>query len=183
LIVSEGGIIRKSTPTYITTGKNIGKSNETNIITQAFRQALGTYNTTISKVASNIVGKDGEESVSIMPPPMLVQKIQNFPLKEQDFIDGITLQKKLNGVHYITFIDENQSIVKYSRGGLIYPPTSMPKITKALLGAVLRHLAGEVTGTQESNVVTTGAGTIFQQAIMRSNIGQELSVSFCKMIH
>jgi hypothetical protein len=126
----EGGTIRKSTPTYITTGKNIGKSNETNIITQAFRQALGTYNTTISKVASNIVGKDGEESVSIMPPPMLVQKIQNFPLKEQDFIDGITLQKKLNGVHYITFIDENQSIVKYSRGGLIYPNTSMPKITK-----------------------------------------------------
>lgn len=60
---------------------------------------------------------------------------------------------------------------------------SMPKITKALLGALLRHLAGEVTGTQESNVITTGAGTIFQQAIMRSNIGQELSVSFCKMIH
>jgi len=61
---------------------------------------------------------------------MLVQKIQNVPLTEIDFNNGITLQKKLNGVHYITFMDEDNSIVKYSRSGLIYPKTSMPKITR-----------------------------------------------------
>jgi hypothetical protein len=40
----EGGKIRDVTPTYITTGKNIGKANETNIVSQAFRDALGLYN-------------------------------------------------------------------------------------------------------------------------------------------
>ena len=60
---------------------------------------------------------------------------------------------------------------------------SMPKITKALVGALLRHLAGKATGTDESSLLTRGAGSVFQQAIMNSNIGQELSVGFCKMIH
>jgi hypothetical protein len=183
----EGGKIRDVTPTYITTGKNIGKANETNIVTQAFRDALGLYNKKLSKVASNIVAEQPRRAepsdhqeilVNLLkkrledapPPPMLVQKIQNNPLTELDFANGVTLQRKLNGVHYITFMgystndnitddnitdnnitddntiddntidgdnpdnttDENFEIIKYSRSGLIYPKTSMPKITKEM---------------------------------------------------
>jgi hypothetical protein len=60
---------------------------------------------------------------------------------------------------------------------------SMPKITKALLVALGRHLAGNITGTGESTLATRGAGNLFGQAIMQSNVGESLSVNFCKMIH
>jgi hypothetical protein len=80
-----------------------------------------------------------------MPPPMLVQNIRNNKLIESDFggigddsnfangnIDtGITLQRKLNGVHYITFANDT-NIIKYSRSGLLYSEYSMPKITMEL---------------------------------------------------
>jgi hypothetical protein len=60
---------------------------------------------------------------------------------------------------------------------------SMPKITKALLVALGRHLAGNIKGTGESTLATRGAGNLFGQAIMQSNVGESLSVNFCKMIH
>lgn len=40
----EEGKLKKSEPTYVQSGKNIGKKNATNVITQAFRDALGKYN-------------------------------------------------------------------------------------------------------------------------------------------
>ena len=60
---------------------------------------------------------------------------------------------------------------------------SMPKITKALLVALGRHLAGNVTGVGEGNLATKGAGNLFGQVIMQSNVGESLSVNFCKIIH
>lgn len=197
----EGGKIREAIPTYITEGKHLNAINETNIVTQAFRDALGTYIRTLNRVASNLVltidtegkadaskkadvseeervdvkkdaskkdaskkdasEKDASEKKvkkkteavaekkteavaekktdvkvegnSLMPPPMLVQNIKtkNNALSESDFRNGITLQKKMNGVHYITFKNDT-SIVKYSRSGLIYAPTSMPKLNVEL---------------------------------------------------
>jgi H+/gluconate symporter-like permease len=59
----------------------------------------------------------------------------------------------------------------------------MPKITKALLVALGRHLAGNVTGVGEGNLATKGAGNLFGQVIMQSNVGESLSVNFCKIIH
>jgi ATP-dependent DNA ligase len=178
----EGGKIREAIPTYITEGKHLNAINETNIVTQAFRDALGTYIRTLNRVASNLVSAEDAEITetkaeitetkieeaktavnadtktkakankktkasaetkaktkaetkadSLMPPPMLVQNIKaNNALSESDFRDGITLQRKLNGVHYITFRDSNSSIIKYSRSGLIYAPTSMPKLNVEL---------------------------------------------------
>lgn len=40
----EDGKVRDHVPTYVTKGKNIGKTNATNVITQALRDALGKYN-------------------------------------------------------------------------------------------------------------------------------------------
>jgi len=155
----EGGKIKKVAPTIITEGKHIGAINETNVITQAFRDALGLYNKKLKKVATNIVvsdenlkkstevkktkSKDALDATLVsavdttcpMPPPMLVQNIKNTKLTEKDFDNGITLQRKLNGVHYITFRQYNASgtdIIKYSRSGLLYSENSMPKITMEL---------------------------------------------------
>jgi ATP-dependent DNA ligase len=133
----EGGKMRK-TATIVTSGKHIGSSNETNIIEQAFRDALGSYNKKLIKVASNMVtttpstpdtNAPTTTKIPIMPPPMLVQKYKD--LSEGDFKNGITLQRKLNGVHYITFQNEGR-IIKYSRSGLTYSEHSMPKITEEM---------------------------------------------------
>ena len=40
----EDGKVRDHVPTYVIKGKNLGKSNATNVITQALRDALGMYN-------------------------------------------------------------------------------------------------------------------------------------------
>jgi hypothetical protein len=152
----EGGKIRKVAPTIITEGKHIGAINETNIVTQAFRDALGLYNKKLKKVATNVIAATDTTAVAatdvdaaatkkksktelvatlgphLMPPPMLVQNINNNLLKDIDFENGITLQRKLNGVHYITFRTTSSSgtdIIKYSRSGLLYSEYSMPKIT------------------------------------------------------
>lgn len=99
-----GGKIRKTVPTIIKTGKNIGKKNETNVLTQAFRDALGMYN---KKVRNN------------KPPPMLLDS----KTTSIDFKDGVMIQKKYNGVRYVTYL-ENNKIIQYSRTGSDYYPTN-----------------------------------------------------------
>lgn len=112
-----GGKIRKAVPTIVTTGKNIGKKNETNVITQAFRDALSLYNKQIKKTS---VGSSDEK-----PPPMLIQWLndsKSATLTQDDFKEGITVQKKYNGVRYVTFMNINGNIVQYSRTGSDYHP-------------------------------------------------------------
>lgn len=112
-----GGKTRKVVPTIITTGKNIGKKNETNVITQAFRDALSLYNKHIKRTS---VGSSDEK-----PPPMLLQWINDSKsaiLTPKDFIDGITVQRKYNGVRYVTFMNINNIIIQYSRTGSDYHP-------------------------------------------------------------
>ena len=57
----DNGKIRKNSPTIITSGKHIGSINETNIIEQAFRDALSIYNKKIKSVASNMVTEEKED--------------------------------------------------------------------------------------------------------------------------
>jgi ATP-dependent DNA ligase len=112
-----GGKIRKTVPTIIKSGKNLGKKNETNVLTQAFRDALSLYNKQIKK--TNIGCSDEK------PPPMLIQWLNNSKksiLTDDDFKKGITVQRKYNGVRYITFLTINGSIIQYSRTGSDYFP-------------------------------------------------------------
>lgn len=104
----EGGKIRDVTPTIITEGKNIGRANETNPLTQTFREALGLFNKQNKKTAST----DGYY------PPMLVKKhgdTKKSTLNEADFENGVTLQPKLNGVHFVTFLKHTGEVAAYSR--------------------------------------------------------------------
>lgn len=62
----KGGKIRDVVPTYVSTGKNLGKKSATNVITQAIRDALGTYNKQakrhdISEIIPASESKDDEE--------------------------------------------------------------------------------------------------------------------------
>ena len=113
-----GGKIRKSVPTLVTTGKNIGKKNETNALTQAFRDALSLYNKHLKKTN---LGKFDEK-----PPPMLIQWLNDSvssTLTPEDFNQGVTVQRKYNGVRYVTFLNMNNDIVQYSRTGSDYHPS------------------------------------------------------------
>jgi len=124
-----GGKVRDIVPTYVSVGKNLGKKNATNAISQAIRNALGLYNK--QKKRGDIVStpdetKADEPEFDSMPPPMLVQKIGNTraaTLTPEDFARGVTGQWKLNGVRFVAFARNgaNRVLVRYSRTGTLYP--------------------------------------------------------------
>jgi len=150
----KGGKVRDIMPTYVGTGKNLGRRNATNALTQALRDALGLYNKQ-KKRADIVVDESDEEGEATaegenardgepdgeehdngaldgdfdpLPPPMLVKKLgasREATLTEADFADGITLQRKFNGVHFVTFERTGargaKKAVFYSRTGTEFP--------------------------------------------------------------
>jgi ATP-dependent DNA ligase len=137
----EGSKIRAGgKPTFVTTGKNLGRKNATNAITQALRDAYGRYNRQLKqKTTAATAGPPGEpagvapgapagvaprvprsrEDGGHRPPPMLVKKInetRDATLTEATFAQGAMVQRKYNGVRLVA--DQR---VLYSRTGGDYP--------------------------------------------------------------
>jgi ATP-dependent DNA ligase len=167
----EGGKIRDSSNTYVSTGKNIGKSNETNCATQAVRDALGKFNkqkkiaeSSLSSSASNkgnLVDEQVDEQADeaknktalmsldnqeLRPPPQLVKKIGDSldaNLTAQTFLDGVTLQRKLNGVRYIA-LSYHGVIKGYSRTARDYAVQPNIEVDLKLL---FSHLPSILPGT------------------------------------
>jgi hypothetical protein len=150
--LQEGGKVRDITPTYVSAGKNLGKKNATNCLTQAIRDALGLYNkqrrrgdiverdaATDADAAADAAAADAASDdaaaefdtaeFDATPPPMLVKKIgdsREATLGPAEFAAGITVQRKLNGVHFVVCAREGPpeapaSLVRYSRTGAEYP--------------------------------------------------------------
>lgn len=87
------GKIRDSSPTYVTTGKNIGKSDETNAVFQALRDAYGLYHTKLRKT-------QGSEESSDLIAPMLAESVESLDkLKYPVFV-----QRKYDGLRVIATI-------------------------------------------------------------------------------
>jgi ATP-dependent DNA ligase len=131
------GKVRDTVPTYVSVGKNLGKKNATNVLTQALRDALGLYNkqkkradiveaTDAASEPSGAAPSDAKPAVAefdARPPPQLLKKLgdsRDATLTQVDFDKGITAQRKLNGVRYIVYLDGDR-VVRYSRGGDEYP--------------------------------------------------------------
>ncbi|GFR88950.1 DNA ligase [Elysia marginata] len=134
--LQEGGKVRDSVPTYVCAGKNLGKKNATNCLTQALRDALGLYNKQRRRGAAPAAknaeaGKSaetGDSGFDASPPPMLVKKLGGScgaTLKPADFAAGVTVQRKLNGVHFVVYarksFEKERPLVRYSRTGTEYP--------------------------------------------------------------
>jgi len=125
-----GGKIRDTVSTFTSAGKNLGRANATNAITQAIRMALSKYNKKLKGTAL-VSAVSGVGEFDAMPPPMLVKKINESKastLTDVDFENGVTLQPKLNGVHLVvcgvagTNPDEPElKIMMYSRTSREYP--------------------------------------------------------------
>jgi hypothetical protein len=127
----EDGKEKESIPTYVTEGKNLGKKNETNVITQALRDALGKYNKQkkradtsdvkeLKKESRGVVsgrkktdspfvclGAPGATDIDPRPPPMLVKPVdssKDATLTPEMFARGITAQRKYDGIRVVTFL-------------------------------------------------------------------------------
>lgn len=139
----EGGETRKGTePTYVRTGKNIGRANATNQLTQAFREAWSKYNDKVRKGAK-VMNEGGvvreEDIIFSNPPPMLVKKYgdtQKTLVNPSDFAQGVYIQRKYNGVRAVVRMNESaDGVVIYSRTGKEYP--GMKSLRKELEGIVM----------------------------------------------
>ena len=119
----DGGKVRDVVPTYVSAGKNLGKKNATNAVTQAFRDALGLYSKQLKRAAAEPCALAATPAADDMPPPMLVQKLgasREAVLTPADFADGVTVQRKYDGVHFVVGRRADGRIVMYSRSGTEY---------------------------------------------------------------
>lgn len=137
----EGGKVRDVTPTIINSGKNLGKANETNVFTQALRDALGLHNKHLqianySGPETIIPGKEALGPKSSASPENLAAQIYEktgvlarfYPpmLAKLRDVQNITfpayVQPKLNGVRVVIFYDApTKNIYVYSRNKKAYP--------------------------------------------------------------
>lgn len=106
-------------PTIVRGGKNLGKVNATNPVTQAIRDAFSRYNAQAKRASSRAgplaaaPGQAAAPARAAGPPPMLVKKIgetREATLTPEDFEKGITVQRKYNGVRAPSYLKRASSV-------------------------------------------------------------------------
>lgn len=90
-----------SLPTIISSGKNIGKKNETNILTQALIQGRSKYLKKIDAGYSMDIVKNVK---NIIPYPMALHKYDDF---KQKIKYPCYIQPKLDGIRIFSFYDKD----------------------------------------------------------------------------
>jgi ATP-dependent DNA ligase len=119
----ENGKIRDTVPDIVTEGKNLGKANQTNAFTQGLRDALSKYNLQLKKAAraeeNNEKNEEIETSVTLYPP-MLAVNLRKLK-KPFDYTKNVYVQRKYNGVRAPSVMDDDGSVIMYSRRRNIYP--------------------------------------------------------------
>lgn len=103
------GPIHKTSFTLVKSGKNIGRSNETNPFTQALRDAYGLYKKQKDKSVAEVPLEPGHKKRF---PPMLVNKVTG------DIPAPAYVQKKYNGVRTVTTLEHRNgvpTVLMYSR--------------------------------------------------------------------
>lgn len=107
----EGSEPKVSAPTIVETGKNIGKTNETNVVCQAIRDALGLYTKQVSKNTPAVAGEGCE-----FYPPMLA-KVFNSDVRIKT---AHAVQRKFDGIRTVACLCDDR-IILYSRNLKTYP--------------------------------------------------------------
>lgn len=105
--------VRESTPTQISEGKNIGKKNETNCLSQAVKEAYSKYMKQLEKTA-HVSTVETKDSIKVTPPPMLASVYGRTKLDKFTSYDAITVQYKRDGVRCVYCIIDGKPYA-YSR--------------------------------------------------------------------
>ncbi len=144
----EPGKVKTSKPTRLLKGKNLGRANATNAVTQALREAHSKY--------SKHRRRSGRIGSPAAFPPMLVQPIgssRGSTLTPADFKKGVTVQRKLDGVRLVAYDDGAVRI--YSRTRADYEGLSQIRAELAQLFAVHPSLEGHPLAGCNENALTT----------------------------
>jgi DNA ligase-1 len=105
----DGDYRKGAKPVYIPCGRNIGKSNQTNPLTQAIGMAQSKYTKYVKSKAP------AQNPGGPLYAPMLLQRVKKW---NELNLDDYTAQLKLNGVRVVSYIDKD--VVLYSRSLEIY---------------------------------------------------------------
>lgn len=105
-----GGKVRDSVPTAINDGKNKGRKNFTNCLTQAIKEATSHFNKQLKKA----------QPID-RPLPMLAKKFGSSKAATPIF-DGteFILQRKLDGIRCVISKPANGPLTAYSRTGMLF---------------------------------------------------------------
>lgn len=136
----EGKKTLRSTPTYISVGKNIGKSNATNHLTQAISEVTSKWNKKIKRSGYTTDKASLNDIVVEQIRPMALHELppQNekspFDLSGTNLWtegDPVLVGRKLDGNRMMAFMNGNGEIILYGRGG-DPPPNSLTHIREQL---------------------------------------------------
>lgn len=129
------GKTRDTAPTVVTSGKNKGKKNETNVFCQAMNEAQGKYNLQLRKAVTS-VKIQGIECY----PPMLSQTAE-----EAKITFPISLQLKYDGLRAVACLGTDaQSVIMYTRTRVEI--MGLHHIKSALLSLLQQHPAWYLDG-------------------------------------
>ncbi len=146
-----GGKIRNTVPTVYRSGKNIGKSNATTVLTQAINETESKYL------------KQKKKAQPTLPLPMLASAWDG------QINDEVIVQRKLDGVHCVATFTDKISI--YSRSGKPFR-----NLGSALISGIeytFKYLIPEYAGLKGLHLV----GEIYLHGIVLSKIVGQLGRS------
>lgn len=113
-----GGTVKKSQPTFITEGKNIGKSNQTNVFTQALSECYSIY---MDKIKKGYGTSKTIKQNNIRKPPMLLYNYEKYKNK---VVFPAYVQAKRDGILYSMAVNPDTNKLEiYSRNRLVFSNT------------------------------------------------------------
>ena len=124
ICVTHKGNEKAAEDTYVKVGKNIGKKNATNTITQAISDAYSLYKKKLKKSSDGIKASK--------PLPMLLKNKKDIKLTPDDYAAGLFIERKYDGARAISHNNTvgDVGIHLYSRTGNRY--TGIEHIEKEL---------------------------------------------------
>lgn len=122
--------ITQSAATIISTGKNIGKKNETNVLTQTLKDIQSKFN---KKLKEGYTETEIKKDVGIIPYPMALKTYKDHGTK---LIYPLYVQPKLDGIRVLAFFKDNE-VHLYTRR--LHEISGFTKLRSSLKAVFVKH--------------------------------------------
>lgn len=101
-----------SAPTIISTGKNLGKKNATNVLTQAYSDCMSKYRLKIKSGYTDTKADQLSVSPEEIPIPMALKSWKDYG---ERLVYPLYVQPKLDGLRMIAMLDTNGKVILKTR--------------------------------------------------------------------